>query len=55
MSDRIPEQDVIDPGLDESIKKLTPEIIADATLRVLERESSARLRVFLDTCVQCGL
>jgi Fe-S oxidoreductase len=46
---------VIDAGLDETIKKLTPEQIAAAVQRVLGAESAARLQVYLDTCVHCGL
>jgi len=48
-------QDVVDAGLDETIKKLTPEQIAAAVQRVLGPESAARLQVYLDTCVHCGL
>jgi len=46
---------VVDPGIDESIKKLTPGQIEKVIRRVLDEESAARLRVYLDTCVHCGL
>ena len=46
---------VIDPGVDDSIAKLTPERIEQTINRVLTKESAARLRVYLDTCVHCGL
>jgi Fe-S oxidoreductase len=49
-----PEQLVKDPGLDESIKKLTPERIERTINQVLKGEG-ARLKVYLDTCVHCGL
>ena len=44
-----------DPGLDESIKKLTPAQIENTINRVLTQECGARLRVFMDTCVRCGM
>jgi len=46
---------VTDPGVDEQIKKLTPERIQQTIQRVLKRESAARLKVYLQTCVHCGL
>jgi len=48
-------QQVVDPGLDEQIKKLTPEKIQKAVKRVLTKEAAARLKVYIDTCVHCGL
>jgi len=50
-----PEQMVKDPGLDESIEKLTTEQIENAIERVLTKETAARLKVYLDTCVHCAL
>jgi Fe-S oxidoreductase len=46
---------VVDPGIDESIAKLTPERIEKTILRVLKKENSGRLKVYLETCVHCGL
>jgi Fe-S oxidoreductase len=46
---------VVDPGIDEQIKKLTPERIEQVINRVLKKESAARLQVYLETCVHCGL
>jgi Fe-S oxidoreductase len=46
---------VVDPGLDDSITKLTPERIEQVIRHVLDNESAARLRVYLETCVRCGL
>ncbi len=54
MSERA-EDKVVDPGLDESIQKLTPERIEQVVRRVLTKENAARLKVYLDTCVHCGL
>jgi len=50
-----PESQVVDPGLDESIKKLTPERIEAVVNHVLTKENAARLKVYIDTCVHCGL
>jgi len=49
------ESEVADPGIDEAAKRLTPEQIAKVINRVLTREAAARLRVYLQTCVHCGL
>ena len=50
--DREPVEDI---GLDETIKKLTPERIEKTILKVLNEESAARLKVYVNTCVHCGL
>ena len=50
-----PEQMVMDPGLDESISRLTPEQIEAAVNRVLTKETAARLKVYVETCVHCAL
>ncbi len=49
------ESEVADPGIDEAAKKLTPDQIEKVVNRVLTREAAARLRVYLQTCVHCGL
>jgi Fe-S oxidoreductase len=49
------ESKVDDAGLNESIKKLTPEKIQHVVQRVFNKESAARLQVYLNTCVHCGL
>ena len=46
---------VVDPGIDEQIAKLTPERIEKVVNRVLKQESAARLKMYLETCVHCGL
>ena len=53
--DETPEIQAEDPGIDEAIEKLTPEKIQSAVQRVLTKESAARLKVYLETCVHCGL
>jgi heterodisulfide reductase subunit C len=44
-----------DPGLDETIKDLTPEKIEKAIKAVLPPTLLARLRGPLETCIHCGL
>lgn len=51
----IPEHQVVDAGLDEPIKKLTPERIQQVVKHVMTKETAARLQVYVDTCVRCGL
>jgi Fe-S oxidoreductase len=46
---------VVDPGLDETVKKLTPEQIETVINRVLDKETAARFEVYMNTCVHCGL
>jgi len=52
----LPEIPVVsDPGLDENAKKLTREQITEVINRVIDRETAARFRIYLNTCVHCGL
>ncbi len=46
---------VKDRGIDEAVDKLTPERIEAVIRHVLDHESAARLKVYLETCVRCGL
>jgi Fe-S oxidoreductase len=46
---------VSDPGLDESVKKLSPEQIKSVIDRIIDKETAARLDIYLKTCVHCGL
>lgn len=47
---------VADPGIDESVKKLTPERIEKAVNAVLNlRKSAARFAAPLETCIHCAL
>lgn len=45
----------IDPGIDETIKNLSSEKIEAVIKKVLDKETAARLKVYLETCVHCGL
>jgi len=51
----IPTHQVEDAGLDESIKKLTPEKIQKVVKHVITKETAARLQAYVETCVRCGL
>jgi Fe-S oxidoreductase len=46
---------VTDPGLDETTAKLTPDHIEKVVNRILDKETAARLEVYMQTCVHCGL
>jgi len=48
------EKIVVDPGLDETIKKLTPEQIEGTIKKVLTKETAARLKIYMQTCVHCA-
>ena len=50
-----PANQVTDPGLDEAIKRITPDQIEAAVQHVLTKETAARLKVYIDSCVHCGL
>jgi Fe-S oxidoreductase len=46
---------VSDPGLDERVKTLTTEQIQRVIHGIIDRETAARFRTYLRTCVHCGL
>ena len=46
---------VEDIGTDQGTAKLTPEKIENVINAVLAAEGGARLKVYVDTCVRCGL
>jgi Fe-S oxidoreductase len=46
---------VADRGIDEGVAKLTPERIERVIKHVIGRENGARLTMYLQTCVHCGL
>lgn len=50
-----PAEKIEDIGLDEGIVGLTPEKIEKVINTVLTAETGARLKVYTDTCVHCGL
>ena len=44
-----------DIGLDEGIARLTPERIEQVVNEVLEKETGAKLKAYVQTCVHCGM
>ena len=49
------EKQTIDKGIDEGAAKLTPGKIKQVVNKVLKGETGARLKIYVDTCVHCGL
>ncbi|MCP4592952.1 MAG: (Fe-S)-binding protein, partial [bacterium] len=47
--------EIADEGLDRGAAKLRPERIRNVIREVLDNETGARLKVYTDTCVHCGL
>lgn len=47
--------EIIDEGLEKGVQNLTPEKIESAIHKVINNETGARLKVYVDTCVHCGL
>lgn len=45
----------IDEGLERGVSKLTEERIKEVIEKVLNTETGARLKTYVDTCVHCGL
>ncbi|OGR04587.1 MAG: ferredoxin [Deltaproteobacteria bacterium RIFOXYA12_FULL_61_11] len=46
---------VDDPGFERGLQKLTPERLSAVVHQVLDTEAAARLKIYLATCVHCGL
>ncbi len=46
---------VEDAGLDEGIKKLNVDKIEKVVNEVINKETAAKLKLYVDTCVHCGL
>lgn len=46
---------VNDAGMDLPIQELTPERIAAVFNRIMNTETAARFKVYMNTCVHCGL
>ncbi|MGD9876809.1 electron transfer complex ferredoxin TmcB [Desulfococcus sp.] len=52
---KIEVKNIKDIGLDEGVARLTPEKIETVVNDVIDNETGARLKVYVDTCVHCGL
>ena len=46
---------VIDDGIETGLRRLTPEKIERTVSEVLTKETSARFKAYVETCVHCGL
>src|SRR5512134_3658226 len=46
---------MVDEGLERGVANLTEEKIQKVINRVLNAETGARLKAYVDTCVHCGL
>ncbi|MBC2743140.1 MAG: (Fe-S)-binding protein [Desulfosarcina sp.] len=46
---------VVDEGIDVGISRLTEEKIESVINTVLETETGARLKIYVETCIHCGL
>ena len=49
------DQIILDEGIDKGLARLTEDKIEKTILRVLNVEAGARLKVYVETCVHCGL
>ncbi len=50
-----PDETILDEGIEKGAALLTDERIEKTILRVLNTEGGARIKVYVDTCVHCGL
>ena len=46
---------LMDPGIEKGAAGLTEDRIAQVINRVIENETGARLKAYVDTCIHCGL
>lgn len=51
----INDKNVVDEGVEKGLEKLTPEKIEKVINGVLKGETGARLKLYVDTCMRCGL
>jgi Fe-S oxidoreductase len=49
------EKKAIDEGLERGVEKLTEDRIAKVINRVIQAETGARLKAYVETCIHCGL
>jgi len=52
---RIADRIISDPGLENGVAGLTTEKIQEVVNRMLKGETGAKLRVYRETCMRCGL
>lgn len=49
------DREIVDAGLDEPLEHISPQRIEQVINKVVDEECGARLKVYLETCVSCGL
>ena len=49
------EKNIVDEGLETGTERLTRERVAKVVDKVINGETGARLKAYVDTCVHCGL
>lgn len=47
--------EVIDEGVEKGLDRLNPETISQVIHQVLTKETGARFKVYVETCMRCGL
>jgi len=55
VSEGMEKKEIYDEGLARGVENLTPERIEQIIRAVLDAETGARLKIYADTCVHCGL
>ena len=46
---------ITDEAIEKGLERLTPERIKSVILQVLEKETGARFKAYVQTCMRCGL
>jgi Fe-S oxidoreductase len=49
------EEDIVDEGIEKGLARLTPEKISEVINQVLTKETGARFKAYVETCMRCGL
>ena len=44
-----------DPAIEDGLARLTPDRITETINQVLKKETGARFKVYVETCMRCGL
>ncbi|MFH2091600.1 MAG: electron transfer complex ferredoxin TmcB [Pseudomonadota bacterium] len=47
--------DIVDDGIEKGLARLTPERISEVINSVLTKETGARFKAYVETCMRCGL
>ena len=49
------ENEIVDEGIDVGVSRLTEDKIQSVINSVIDAETGARLKIYVDTCIHCGL